>query len=101
MNDHPRIQLRGREHGYIFRSQVLLEWRVVKLINHLQLALEPFILRRIANDGLIGYFNSNIPAIHQVEGPIYITHPTLGQVRQDLVSVELVPICSILSGIIA
>ena len=63
---------------------------MLKRIDHFQLALEAFILGRIANHGLVGDFNGNFAAVDQVKSPVNIAHAPLGQVRLDLILVKLV-----------
>ncbi len=61
-----------------------------KRINHFQFALEAFILSRVAQHRLIGNFNRHFAAPDHVKGAVNIAHAPLGQVRLNLVLVELV-----------
>jgi hypothetical protein len=63
---------------------------MLERIDYFQFALETLVLGRVANHGLVGDFNGNFTAPDDVKSPVNIAHAPLGQVRLDLVLVELI-----------
>jgi len=64
---------------------------MVERLHHFQFALKTFELGGVAQHGLVGYFDNNFTAVHQIEGAVDIAHTTLSHVRLYLKIIELIP----------